>query len=109
MGQNQLPKRIMKLTIYQVDAFTEVVFKGNPAAVCPINEWLSDDVLLKVAAENNVSATIFYVIKDNTVDIRWFTPKKEIALLRTRYTGYGLCIIPLRKLLPKYYQLSFPT
>lgn len=49
----------MKLTIYQVDAFTDMVFKGNPAAACPLTEWLADDILLKIAAENNLSETAF--------------------------------------------------
>lgn len=70
----------MKLTIYQVDAFTDKLFKGNPAAVSPLNEWLSDEVLLKIAAENNVSATVFYVPKENAFEIRWFTAKEEIKL-----------------------------
>lgn len=70
----------MKLRIYQVDAFTDHVFKGNPAAVCPLKEWLSEDTLLKIAAENNVSATVFYVVQEKAVQIRWFAPKKEIEL-----------------------------
>lgn len=70
----------MKLTIYQVDAFTDCVFKGNPAAVCPLKEWLPDDLLLKIALENNLSETAFYVSKENKYEIRWFTPTVEVDL-----------------------------
>lgn len=70
----------MKFTIYQVDAFAEKVFQGNPAAVCPLNEWLSDELLLKIAAENNLSETSFYVIQQNRIEIRWFTPNTEVDL-----------------------------
>jgi predicted PhzF superfamily epimerase YddE/YHI9 len=82
----------MKLTIYQVDAFAESVFQGNPAAVCPLNEWLPDEILLKVAAENNLAETAFYVIKDNLIEIRWFTPKREVDLCghATLATAYVL-------------------
>ena len=51
----------MKLRIYQVDAFASKVFEGNPAAVCPLNEWLDDEVLQKIAEENNLSETAFFV------------------------------------------------
>jgi len=70
----------MELTQYQVDAFAEKVFQGNPAAVCPLKEWLNDELLLKIAAENNLSETAFYVISDNRIEIRWFTPNTEVDL-----------------------------
>lgn len=70
----------MKLEIYQVDAFTKKVFKGNPAAVCPLDDWLADKVMLKIAAENNLSETAFFVKKDDAYEIRWFTPTLEIDL-----------------------------
>lgn len=70
----------MNLTLYQVDAFAEHVFAGNPAAVCPLGEWLADDLLLKIAAENNLSETAFYVPKDKGIEIRWFTPTVEVDL-----------------------------
>ena len=70
----------MNLTIYQVDAFTNEVFKGNPAAVCPLTEWLTDETMLKIAAENNLSETAFFVKKDDVYEIRWFTPTIEIDL-----------------------------
>ena len=82
----------MKYTIYQVDAFAEKIFSGNPAAVIPLNEWLPDDLLLSIAAENNLSETAFYVIKDNSVEIRWFTPSTEVDLCghATLATAYVL-------------------
>jgi len=70
----------MTQRIYQVDAFTDKVFSGNPAAVCPLNEWLSDELLQKIAMENNLAETAFYVKQDNEYQIRWFTPKVEVDL-----------------------------
>lgn len=70
----------MKYTIYQVDAFAEKLFSGNPAAVIPLTEWLPDDLLLNIAAENNLSETAYYVIKENSVEIRWFMPTTEVDL-----------------------------
>ncbi|MFJ5772049.1 PhzF family phenazine biosynthesis protein [Psychrobacillus sp. NPDC093180] len=70
----------MKIPIYQIDAFTNEQFKGNSAAVCPLNYWIEDALMQKVAAENNLSETAFFVIKDNGYELRWFTPKGEIDL-----------------------------
>jgi len=70
----------MNLSIYQVDAFTRKTFGGNPAAVCPLTEWLADETMLKIAAENNLSETAFFVKKDEHYEIRWFTPTIEIDL-----------------------------
>ena len=70
----------MKLTIYQVDAFTSKVFGGNPAAVIPLQSWLDDDMMQKIALENNLSETAFFVKQDKDYHIRWFTPTLEIDL-----------------------------
>lgn len=70
----------MKHKIYQVDAFTDTIFSGNPAAVCPLTEWLSDELLHKIAMENNLAETAFYVEQDHQYQIRWFTPKVEVDL-----------------------------
>lgn len=73
----------MKLTIYQVDAFTNKLFGGNPAAVIPLEKWLDDDLMQKIAGENNLSETVFFVPSSNKefdFDIRWFTPELEIDL-----------------------------
>lgn len=68
------------MKIYQIDAFTDNVFSGNPAAVCPLDVWLSDDVLQKIAMENNLAETAFYVKKEEIYEIRWFTPTIEVDL-----------------------------
>jgi PhzF family phenazine biosynthesis protein len=70
----------MKLNIYQVDAFAENVFEGNPAAVVPLNDWLSEELMQKIALENNLSETAFIVKDEEEYQIRWFTPEYEIDL-----------------------------
>lgn len=70
----------MKLTIYQVDAFAEKVFTGNPAAVIPLEDWIEEDIMQKIAMENNLSETAFFVKTDTGYHIRWFTPEYEIDL-----------------------------
>lgn len=65
---------------YVVDAFTDKVFGGNPAAVCVMDSWLSDDLLLKITCENNLSETAFAVRNQDQYDLRWFTPGGEIDL-----------------------------
>ena len=70
----------MKIPIYQVDAFTSEVFKGNPAAVCPLKEWLPDKIMQEIAKENNLSETAFFISKKDKFDIRWFTPVSELDL-----------------------------
>ena len=70
----------MKLKIYQVDAFTDKIFSGNPAAVCPLESWLPDSVMQNIALENNLAETAFYVKQGNEYLIRWFTPTVEVDL-----------------------------
>lgn len=70
----------MNLPIYQIDAFCDRVFKGNPAAVCPLDSWLDDATLQAIAAENNLSETAFFVACDGGYEIRWFTPITEVSL-----------------------------
>jgi PhzF family phenazine biosynthesis protein len=70
----------MKLTLYQLDAFTDQVFKGNPAAVVPLQSWLPDLLMQQIAIENNLSETAFFVKTDEGYHIRWFTPGFEIDL-----------------------------
>ena len=70
----------MKQKIYQVDAFAEKVFEGNPAAVCILNTWPEDTWMQKIAMENNLSETAFLVARDDLYEIRWFTPETEVAL-----------------------------
>jgi len=73
----------MSLHLYHVDAFTSRLFGGNPAAVVPLSEWLPDDVMCAIAAENNLSETAFFIpAGDSGVDfhLRWFTPTVEVDL-----------------------------
>ncbi len=65
---------------YQIDAFANKAFEGNPAAVCPLDEWLSDDLMQTIAAENNLAETAFFVENDSGFEIRWFTPSVEVDL-----------------------------
>lgn len=69
-----------KYKIYQVDAFTDRLFSGNPAAVCPLSEWIDDEIMQKIAMENNLAETAFYVKKGEQYEIRWFTPNVEVDL-----------------------------
>ncbi|HXY40365.1 MAG TPA: PhzF family phenazine biosynthesis protein [Vicinamibacteria bacterium] len=70
----------MKLPLYQVDAFASGVFSGNPAAVVPLERWLDDDTMQKIAAENNLSETAFFVGGAGEYHIRWMTPSAEVDL-----------------------------
>jgi len=69
-----------KIKLYQIDAFASDVFKGNPAAVCVLEEWLEDSVMQNIAEENNLSETAFVVPKGSDFEIRWFTPLTEVDL-----------------------------
>lgn len=68
------------MKIYQIDAFTDRLFAGNPAAVCILEEWLSDDLMQSIAAENNLAETAFVIPYQDNFAIRWFTPTVEVAL-----------------------------
>ncbi len=84
----------MILDIYQVDAFTSKIFKGNPAAVVPLFSWLPDEILLNIAAENNLSETAFFVPnEDGSFNLRWFTPTMEVSLCghATLATSWVIC------------------
>jgi len=70
----------MKLQLYQADAFAAGLFKGNPAAVVPLQNWLSDELMQQIAMENNLSETAFFIPKGDHFHIRWFTPKTEVKL-----------------------------
>jgi PhzF family phenazine biosynthesis protein len=70
----------MEIKIYQIDAFSNTVFQGNPAAVCPLEEWLPDELLQKIAQENNLSETAFVVAQGSDYLLRWFTPEAEVDL-----------------------------
>ncbi len=70
----------MELTLYQIDAFANRPFKGNPAAVIPLETWLPDDTMQSIAEENNLSETTFFVPTKTGFHIRWFTPSTEVEL-----------------------------
>lgn len=70
----------MKLSLFQVDAFSSRVFGGNPAGVCPLDSWLDYDVMQAIAAENNLAETAFFVAGPDRFHLRWFTPTAEVDL-----------------------------
>ncbi|MDZ7695186.1 MAG: PhzF family phenazine biosynthesis protein [Balneolaceae bacterium] len=70
----------MKIDLYQVDAFASRIFEGNPAAVCPLHRWLSDENMQRIAMENNLSETAFFVEENGHYGLRWFTPEAEVDL-----------------------------
>ena len=82
----------MKIPYFHIDAFTDTPFAGNPAGVCPLESWLSDTVLQKIAAENNLSETAFFLQAGDHYELRWFTPAIEIDLCghATLASGYVL-------------------
>ena len=83
----------MKLPIYQVDAFTDRVLAGNPAAVCPLDGWLDDTTMQAIAAENNLPETAFFVRVGDGFELRWFTPTVEVDLCghATLASAYVIC------------------
>lgn len=70
----------MNIPLYVVDAFSSRLFAGNPAAVCPLEQWLPDEMMLSIAAENNLAETAFCVPGKKGFDLRWFTPEVEVDL-----------------------------
>ena len=70
----------MKLPICQIDAFADGLFQGNPAAVCPLEEWPPDATLQAISEENNLSEAAFFVGDKDHCDLRWFTPTREVDL-----------------------------
>ena len=71
---------LSSLPLFHVDAFARSPFKGNPAAVCPLDRWLDDGILRAVAAENNLSETAYFVPSGGDFELRWFTPRCEVKL-----------------------------
>src|SRR5579872_6838675 len=70
----------MKLKVYQVDAFTDKLFSGNPAVICKLDEWLKANVMQNIASESSLAATAFYVKKGKGFEIKWFSPTAELHL-----------------------------
>jgi len=90
----------MELPIYQVDAFASMLFRGNPAAVCPLEEWLPDEILQAIAAENNLSETAYYVRRGERYDLRWFTPEVEVDLCGHATLASASVILDVRRETP---------
>ena len=83
----------MQIQIFQIDAFAEAAFGGNPAAVCPLEHWLGDDLLQSIALENNLSETAFFVVEDKGFHLRWFTPLREVDLCGHATLAAGYVIL----------------
>ena len=118
----------MKIDIYQIDAFTDKLFSGNPAAVCPLTNWLKDEILQNIAIENNLAETAFFIqLPNNHFHLRWFTPEFEMDLCghatlgaafvifeEMKYEGNEICfetksgILAVKKV-NDYYELDFPS
>jgi PhzF family phenazine biosynthesis protein len=97
----------MRVPIYQIDAFTSRVFSGNPAAVCPLDEWLPDATLQAIAAENNLAETAFIVGGGGRYAIRWFTPLVEVDLCG--HATLASADVVLRSLEPTLAEVSFES
>jgi PhzF family phenazine biosynthesis protein len=97
----------MRIPLYQVDAFTSRVFGGNPAAVCPLPEWLPEAAMQAIAAENNLAETAFFVPQGDGYLLRWFTPTVEVDLCghATLASGY----VVLHRLAPERRSARFDT
>ena len=97
----------MQLAIYQVDAFTDRLFGGNPAAVCPLAAWLPDAMMQAIAAENNLSETAFFVPRGDDYDLRWFTPTLETDLCGHATQASGFVV--MNRLAPQKSTVRFHT
>ncbi len=97
------------LALYQIDAFAESVFRGNPAAVVPLERWLPDGVMQKIAAENNLSETAFFVAAGGAgrYRLRWFAPKAEVKLCG--HATLATAWLIFNRLAPKAERLDFET
>jgi PhzF family phenazine biosynthesis protein len=98
---------VMIIPLYQVDAFTSRVFGGNPAAVCPLSEWLPEATMQAIAAENNLAETAFFVARADGYLLRWFTPTVEVELCghATLASGY----VVTHMLMPERRSVRFDT
>src|SRR5436190_11227334 len=70
----------MELRLFQIDAFASQIFRGNPATVCPLDDWLEDQEMQAIAQENNLAETAFFVPRNGEFHLRWFTPRLEVDL-----------------------------
>ena len=97
-----------RIPIFQFDSFADGPFTGNPAAVCPLDEWLTDEQMVGVASENNLAETAFMVRRDDSgYDLRWFTPTTEVDLCGHATLASGRLV--LSRLEPERQDVSFHT
>ena len=87
----------MELPIYQVDAFSSALFRGNPAAICPLEQWLPDETMQSIAAENNLAETAYYVRQNGGYGLRWFTPCVEVDLCGHATLAAASVILDIRR------------
>jgi len=97
----------MRIPLYQIDAFADGPFTGNPAAVCPLETWLPDDVMQAIAAENNLSETAFFVPEGEGYRLRWFTPSTEVDLCG--HATLAAAFVVFRWLSPERRRITFET
>lgn len=97
----------MKLKLFQIDVFTDELFAGNPAAVCPLEDWLDEGRLQAIAAENNLSETAFFVHRAGAYELRWFTPTVEVDLCGHATLAAGFVIF--NHLDPGRSEIAFET
>lgn len=97
----------MRIPLYQVDAFADGPFTGNPAAVCPLDAWLPDAVMQAIAAENNLSETAFFVPEGDGYRLRWFTPTVEVDLCG--HATLASAFIVFGRLAPQRRSVTFQT
>lgn len=97
----------MKIPLYQIDAFTSKIFSGNPAGVCPLDDWLSHEQMQSIAMENNLAETAFFVKQNDGYQLRWFTPKVEVDLCGHATLASGFVIF--NYLDPSAHSVSFQT
>ena len=102
----------MKLPLYQIDAFAGDVFRGNPAAIVPLDKWLPTPLMQQISAENNLSETAFFVLSDDhaeqdPIELRWFTPKAEVDLCGHATLASGHILFTTLR--PAWRHVSFST
>ncbi len=97
----------MRIPLYQVDAFTSRLFGGNPAAVCPLSEWLPEATMQAIAAENNLAETAFFVPQGDDYLLRWFTPTVEVELCG--HATLASAHVVTRILAPERHSVTFDT
>lgn len=97
----------MQLPLYQVDAFADRPFAGNPAAVCPLERWLPEATMQAIAAENNLSETAFFVPRGDDYELRWFTPTVEVDLCGHATLASGFVV--MNRLAPQRSTVRFHT